>query len=158
MEKRSSFVTMLIRAIEKRANRSLTASKNLTFADVSSKDTFRAEIEKACGLKILVSCEQTNSLFRPNDSISRFEALNLVVKAFEKLSNEIVLDSNDTFAFEDVTKESSPMTFSTIMKAKKKGLTSGVQENGRTYFFKDRPVQRGDAVNFIEKLILNLGK
>jgi len=155
VEKRGQFIAILIRALEKRANQTLTEAADLPYADVPLNSGIRSSLLKACQLKILSACAGgTQTKFNPDMPITRQEALAFTIRAYEALKQPIVFDSTKANTFVDVPESN---TFNqTVVKGYQVGLTSGVVDGTYRYFYPARWVQRGEAVSFVEKLVIQL--
>lgn len=80
---RAEFVAALVRALEKdNIPEPLT---NDPFADVSKDDWYAPYVDYAAKLGLIQGCDQTKNLFCPNDSITRAEAMKILVLAYPHL-------------------------------------------------------------------------
>jgi Peptidase family M23 len=155
VEKRGQFIAILIRAIEARAHKTLASAANLPYTDVPANSGIRPSLLKACELKILAACAGVaQTKFNPDSPISRQEALTLTVRAYEALKLPIVFDATKANTFVDVPETNA--FNQTAVKGFQATLTSGVMDGTYRYFYPARWVQRGEAVSFVEKLIIQL--
>ncbi|MDP2902488.1 MAG: LamG-like jellyroll fold domain-containing protein [Methylovulum sp.] len=155
VEKRGQFIAILIRALEKRANKTLAEAADLPYTDVPLNSGIRSSLLKACELKILAACAGiAQTKFNPDMPITRQEALAFTVRVYEALKQPIVFDSTKANTFVDVPETNG--FNQTVVKGHQVGLTSGVVDGTYRYFYPARWVQRGEAVSFVEKLVIQL--
>ncbi|HEW97329.1 MAG: hypothetical protein DRR16_06330 [Candidatus Parabeggiatoa sp. nov. 3] len=152
IEKRSTFIAILVRALEKRAGKTLSPVANSHFSDVSDSSV-KEEILKAEALGII---DTSNSTFRPTDPISRIEALTFMVRTYEKLTGHEI-SPQATQAFVDVSDSGdASWMYSFAQKGFTASLTSGYPTDGQRYFKPTKQTPRMEGVAFVEKLIRRL--
>jgi hypothetical protein len=89
--------------------------------------------------------------FRPNDPISRYEALALTVRLYEYFSRQEIVTSSSTAAFLDMAGFTN-----VLQKGFDAGLTAGYTTTTGRYFMPKNCVPRHEAISFVEKLIKKL--
>ncbi len=80
---RAEFIAALVRALEK--DNTPEPLTNNPFADVSKDDWYAPYVDYAAKLGLIQGCDQTKNLFCPNDSITRAEAMKILVLAYPHL-------------------------------------------------------------------------
>ena len=161
IESRGTFAAILVGAIEKRFHRKLRAlpENESSFTDIATAEKKEAVLKLASlyregfnDVHVLSNVHSSGSIFRPNDSISRYEALALTVRLYEYFSRkEILLSSTSVAAFLDMEGFAD-----TLRKGFESGLTAGYTTSTGRYFKPNNCVPRHEAVSFVEKLIKKL--
>lgn len=150
--KRGYFTSMLVKALEIRANKSLSGYGPSRLIDIGGSP-YEREIIKAENLGIITI--KTHKKFYPTRDISRFEALSLTVKTYEHYCD--VISAKSYPRFEDTPNSGVMRDF--MLKGFTQGLVTGykVDENQSGYYPREfRPhkvVPRHETVGFIEKLV-----
>jgi hypothetical protein len=113
---RAEFVTFLNRAFN------LTQTADISFNDVSPSDWFYTDIQKAKAAGIVSGYE--DNTFRPNNTITREEAMSIVVrlKKLPTVSNDYLSNFNDAYSVSDWAKDA-------VNTAVAYGLVSGYSDN-----------------------------
>lgn len=136
---RAEFLGMLMKAL----NLSLPATTKTSFSDVKvSWQVPYAEAAKAYGIK-----GQTiggKSVFRPNDYITRAEALAMLFSVAKIKTDSTI----KTVAFKDV---STSWMIPYIAKAKELGIVSGQTINGKLVFRPNDSITRAETARVITK-------
>jgi len=132
-----------------------STSGNLYFTDISR---FKDQINTLVDLGMLTP--NPDQLFRPNQRISRLEALSMTVKAYETFCDQTLQGDKASPGFNEVHKSpADPNVPKSKSKSWKKvlnkgynaGLTTGYQN--KTQFAPLYEVPRHETVGFIDKLI-----
>ncbi len=133
-----------------------STSGNLYFTDISR---FKDQIKTLVDLGMLTP--NPDQLFRPNQRISRLEALSMTVKAYETLCDQTLAGDKASPGFNEVYKYPSdpnvPKSKSwrkILNKGYNAGLTTGYQN--KTQFAPLYEVPRHETVGFIDKLITQI--
>ncbi|HEW97387.1 MAG: hypothetical protein DRR16_11600 [Candidatus Parabeggiatoa sp. nov. 3] len=130
-----------------------STSGNLYFTDISR---FKDQIKTLVDLGMLTP--NPDQLFRPNQRISRLEALSMTVKAYETFCDQTLAGDKASPGFNEVHKSPAdpnvPKSKSwrkVLNKGYNAGLTTGYQN--KTQFAPLYEVPRHETVGFIDKLI-----
>lgn len=159
IEKRSSFISILIKALEERANKNITTNGSVDFDDVDRFDDNDNEVSYyealvgAGNLGIVTS----GGKFRPGDAITKYEALKFTVETYEEYEGNIELPAQEDWICIGKEKEDYQYNSDIIQKGHAIGLTEGLLDpdsnsNGDMCFVADRWVPRGDTVQLVENL------
>lgn len=134
---RSEFLKMTLKLFGK--DYSTTDVSSLTFSDVS-KTSWQAKVVAKAVSEGIVST--ANSKFRPNDSISRAEAVKILLKVAWIEASEV-----STSSFSDV----SGWATKYVEQAKKSGIVNGQTVNGKLMFRPSDSITREEVAKVIVK-------
>ena len=136
---RAEYVKMILNAMNYDTDVNVNS---LTFADVDKNGWQAKYIAKAVELGLV---SDSNVNFRPNDNISRVEAIKILLKA----SNIDVTDTN-TNSFSDVTTD---WMIKYTEKAKSLGIVNGQEVNWKLIFRPNDSITRAEVAKIIVKSI-----
>ncbi|MEK7990592.1 MAG: S-layer homology domain-containing protein, partial [Thiotrichaceae bacterium] len=151
-ERRNTFIAILMRALEKRAGKTLTEAATSQFTDVPA-DALQTEILKAEQLGIIAG--GGSGLFYPTRTISRVEALAFTVRTFEALARKIIPQCKPAFA-DFPTEDNKQWMHEVMQKGYSQYITSGYGSGDARVFKPEETVNRLEAVAFVENLITQL--
>ncbi len=140
---RAEFVTLLMRAIDWKGNAEVKAAAN-TFKDVAVSQYYSEPVNRAASLGIISGY---NGAFRPNDRITREEAVVAMMRSdhFFKLA----VSSKDEIHFSDRS-EISTWASEAVSQASSLGLVEG----NANRFNPKRSVTRAEVAVMINRLLL----
>ncbi|MEK7991546.1 MAG: hypothetical protein VSS52_011115, partial [Thiotrichaceae bacterium] len=164
IETRKDFTYILITALEKHLDRDFRKTLlegNPPFIDISLAEVKFAKFERAIKQaygdgntsptsKFGILSVESHKKFRPNDFISRIEALVMTVRAYEDFCGKIT--DEDYFSDHD-SAESWMQSY--LAKGKAQHLSKGYFKEGQytNYFSPNKQVPRHETVGFVQKLV-----
>ncbi len=156
VEKRDSFIAILIRALEIRAGKRLTEAADPYFTDLPQDAGLRSPILKALQLGIIN--KSADRKFYPAKPISRIEAVTFVVKTYEKYLG--IINYTNASYFSDIqvvpTSDSQWWIYNYAQKGYAGGLVTGYVDGTNRWLCPLKFTVREEAVAFVNNLINKL--
>ncbi|MDD4151101.1 MAG: S8 family serine peptidase [Candidatus Gracilibacteria bacterium] len=142
---RAEYLSILMKALNIKVDSSIT--KSINFSDIENNSWQIKYAEKAR----LYGISSNSNKFRPNDYITRAEALAMLFKI-----SKLNLQTNISNNFSDTDLEEWMLKYTT--KAKSLGLVKGQEINGKSYFKPNNNITRAETSKIIVNLLKIMGK